>query len=1029
MNKFYTLILSVLTFSLGINAQITELFFSEYAEGSSNNKYLEIYNGTSSTVSLNNYAFPSVANDPTTPGQYEYWNTFPAGASIAPGDVYVIAHPSADPSILAHADHTHSYLSNGDDGYALVSGGTHNDADGDGNIDAGEMTGFTLLDHIGNWGGDPGTGWDVAGVPNATANHTLVRKSTVTGPNPCWDQTCGNSSAGTNASDSEWEVLPNDTWTYLGSHPHSISSNPTYNITLEVNTASIYNNGGSVGPNGMYAGGGFIGNAWGLQLTQSTTDTLIWSGVVTYDGTSGIHYTFLNSPAWDQDWGAKENLAGLPCGDPGAYNDRFLPTITSDTTIKHCFGSCETDGSCPAPPASFIDITFTLNVSSITMSGGSVDPTGMFLAGGGNFGNPGDNPMTDLGGGVWSITVTKPVGFTSDYTFTNGNSGWGAKENINGLSCAVPPYSDRNLAPVYSDTTIQHCFGTCDYDGSCASFYTPPNYTFQVDMSQSGYAATAVPHLRGSWNWGAATTDDMMTDADGDGIWQVTKQITGGAEYLFAIDTDGVGGWDVNESNDPTQSCTNGNPTYTNRVLTIATADTTLGVVCLGSCSPCQTNDCGATGTYTYGDNEDVSNAVGFTADPGDYITLDFSAGSTETGYDYWFINDAADGSGNTLATGDGSLVGVYTSTTGEISFYVDSDGSYSPGGNGLAGSVFVYSVSCSSPPSCPDPTGLAASNVTATGVDLSWTAGGTETAWNVDYGAPGFTPGTGTNITTNPYSLTGLSGNTAYDVYIQADCGSGDVSAWVGPVSISTPTPCPTDAICALYSSGDIDTDRGFTSASGSSTCPGSMDFVIPSGYVIDSVHTTYDMSAVGGGWMSEQRSMLYSPTLAVGEGALSNGSGGSTGTMSYDRTTTAFNGGSGTVTIELHAGRTYGGSGCGNTYNKVDNNTWNVTVYYGVAPACLAPSTLTATNVTSSSADLGWTANGTETAWNVQYGLAGFTPGTGTIVNVTTNPYSLTGLTSATSYDYWVQADCGTDSSSYVGPFTFATGTKFRS
>ena len=130
MNKFYTLFLSVLTFSLGINAQITELFFSEYAEGSSNNKYLEIYNGTSSTISLDNYAFPSVSNAPTTPGQYEYWNTFPANASIAAGDVYVIAHPSADASILAQADHTHSYLSNGDDGYALVSGGTHNDADG-----------------------------------------------------------------------------------------------------------------------------------------------------------------------------------------------------------------------------------------------------------------------------------------------------------------------------------------------------------------------------------------------------------------------------------------------------------------------------------------------------------------------------------------------------------------------------------------------------------------------------------------------------------------------------------------------------------------------------------------------------------------------------------------------------------------------------------------------------------------------------------------------------------------------------------
>ena len=48
---------------------------------------------------------------------------------------------------------------------------------------------------------------------------------------------------------------------------------------MEVNTASIYNNGGAVGPNGMYAGGGFIGDAMGLQLTQSSIDTLIWSGI------------------------------------------------------------------------------------------------------------------------------------------------------------------------------------------------------------------------------------------------------------------------------------------------------------------------------------------------------------------------------------------------------------------------------------------------------------------------------------------------------------------------------------------------------------------------------------------------------------------------------------------------------------------------------------------------------------------------------------------------------------------------------
>ena len=58
------------------------LFFSEYAEGSSNNKYLEIYNASDATVDLSGYAFPSVSNAPSTVGEFEYWNTFPEGATI-----------------------------------------------------------------------------------------------------------------------------------------------------------------------------------------------------------------------------------------------------------------------------------------------------------------------------------------------------------------------------------------------------------------------------------------------------------------------------------------------------------------------------------------------------------------------------------------------------------------------------------------------------------------------------------------------------------------------------------------------------------------------------------------------------------------------------------------------------------------------------------------------------------------------------------------------------------------------------------
>ncbi len=184
-----------------------DLFFSEAAEGSSNNKYLEIYNPTSAEVDLSGYAFPSVSNAPTVVGQYEFWNAFPEGAVVAPGDVYVIAHPSADPTILAASDHTFTFLSNGDDGFALVQG---TEAD------------FVILDVIGNWEGDPGSGWEVAGVSNGTKDHTIVRKPDVTqGVGYDWA-----TAAGTNADDSQWVVLEMDDWSNLGTHDFTGNCGP-----------------------------------------------------------------------------------------------------------------------------------------------------------------------------------------------------------------------------------------------------------------------------------------------------------------------------------------------------------------------------------------------------------------------------------------------------------------------------------------------------------------------------------------------------------------------------------------------------------------------------------------------------------------------------------------------------------------------------------------------------------------------------------------------------------------------------------
>ena len=94
---------------------------------------------------------------------------------------------------------TNTNYSNGDDAYFLV------------NIAGGDTT---VVDAIGDFGPDPGSGFTVAGVTNGTQNHTIVRKSSVlTGNGGDWV-----TSAGTNSEDSEWIVLPSDDWTSLGTH-------------------------------------------------------------------------------------------------------------------------------------------------------------------------------------------------------------------------------------------------------------------------------------------------------------------------------------------------------------------------------------------------------------------------------------------------------------------------------------------------------------------------------------------------------------------------------------------------------------------------------------------------------------------------------------------------------------------------------------------------------------------------------------------------------------------------------------------
>ena len=102
-----------------------------------------------------------------------------------------------------------------------------------------------------------------------------------------------------------------------------------------------------------------------------------------------------------------------------------------------------------------------------------------------------------------------------------------------------------------------------------------------------------------------------------------------------------------------------------------------------------------------------------------------------------------------------------------------------------------------------------------------------------------------------------------------------------------------------------------------------------------------------------------------------------------------------------------------------------FQVVVTAGAPITCAFPSGLNVTALTSTSADLGWTDNSGSGIANIEWGPSGFTQGTGNLITGTTNnPLSLSGLTPATVYSFYVQSDCGGGDLSYwIGPFTFTT------
>ncbi|MFB0766222.1 ExeM/NucH family extracellular endonuclease [Aeromonas salmonicida] len=150
--------LVALAVGLALSGQVqAQLLISEYLEGSSNNKAVELSNLGATPVDLSQYRLALYANGkPLTDAPT---NSLALQGTLAPGASLVLANPSANAEILAKANQTSGNLVfNGDDALVLYRGSE-------------------IVDSFGQVGVDPGTAWVSGSI--STLDMTLRRKATV----------------------------------------------------------------------------------------------------------------------------------------------------------------------------------------------------------------------------------------------------------------------------------------------------------------------------------------------------------------------------------------------------------------------------------------------------------------------------------------------------------------------------------------------------------------------------------------------------------------------------------------------------------------------------------------------------------------------------------------------------------------------------------------------------------------------------------------------------------------------------------
>lgn len=344
---------------------------------------------------------------------------------------------------------------------------------------------------------------------------------------------------------------------------------------------------------------------------------------------------------------------------------------------------------------------------------------------------------------------------------------------------------------------------------------------------------------------------------------------------------------------------------------------------------------------------------------------------------------------------------------------------------------VTLDDISVDNGATCPKVTSLSISALASTTANITWVAGSSETTWNVSWGLPGFTPGvdeiSSTTVSgTAAYQITSLNPSTAYEYKVQADCGGGDESNWV---SSTFTTNCSAanvpffegfengyiedDAIAGCWSQeNEIWTANSTWTTYNRTPRTGSFNATLEYGeedWLFYPVNLTQNVIYEFSVWARQDATSGANLTLAYGT---VNSAAGMTNIVVNNQAIT--NGNYQEVKGYLAPSSTgvyyigiKGTTGYTPWYLSIDD------ISLDLAPTCFPVTNLVVDSVSTDGISVSWTAGMTnETAWNISWGAPGYTPGDANEVgtsSATVENSEATSLQDNTTYDIYVQADCG--------------------